>query len=156
MRLSESPAVPTEGGYTLLEVVITVALLSIAFVGILTALSGLVASGVENRNAATVQATVRGVAAFTQSASSTTYVACDQTRPNVIAAYQSAIAAAYPSATITDVQFWNGLTPVMFGSGCPSGGDQGLELVTVSASTGAGQLGGAFSQSLTVLKRSTP
>jgi prepilin-type N-terminal cleavage/methylation domain-containing protein len=146
---------PDEGGFTLLEVVITVALLSIAFVGILTAVSGLVASGVQNRNATAVQAAIRNVAAFTQSYDTTPYIPCDGTP---ISAYQGDLTAAYPTATVTKVEFWDGnaLPADFVGPSCPGGGDQGLERVTILVSSGTGDLGGTFSQSLTVVKRNKP
>lgn len=158
---AETVATTSEEGFTLIEVIITVALISIAFVGILSAVGGLVLSGAQNKSAAQVQATVRNVAAFTQSFDSAPYKLCGATAPTPAESYQSAITsgAAVPSgftATITGVQFWNGDTPATFAGACPGAGDQGLELVTVNVSSSGAQIGGAFSKSLTVLKRSTP
>ena len=147
-----------------MEVLITVALLSIAFVGILSAVGGLVVSGAENRNATTVQAAVKNVAVFTQSFGSAPYFGCSQ---SPTALYQNDIDTrltlpAGVTATVTNVQFWDGNTPAQFLAACPTiapnypgahAGDQGLEVVTVTVSSSPG-LGGVFSQSLTVLKRS--
>jgi hypothetical protein len=103
---------------------------------------------------------VRNVAASTQSYDSAAYVPCSATSPTPIAAYQAYLAGAVVpaglTATVTDVRFWNGDTPASFAAGCPAAGDQGLELVTVKVSSSGAQIGGAFSKSLSVLKRSTP
>ena len=109
-------------GFTLLEVLITVALLSIAFVGILSAVGGLVVSGAENLSAATVQAAVKNVAVFTQSFGSAPYFGCSQ---SPTALYQNDIDTrltlpAGVTATVTNVQFWDGNTPAQFLAACPT------------------------------------
>ena len=164
LRVAGAPA-HTDEGFTLIEVIISIALISIAFVGILSAVSGLVLSGAENKNAAAVQAAVRNAATFIQSFDGAAYIPCGQVAPTPAQAYQTDLAgASLPAgltATIqpTDVQFWDGgaLPQAGFTPGCPGAGDQGLESVRVTVSSaGSANYGGAFSKSLTVLKRGTP
>ena len=59
------------------------------------------------------------------------------------------------TAHVTDVQFWDGgNTPAQFASPCGAL-DQGFERVTVTVSSSSTGEGGAFSKSLTILKRGT-
>jgi prepilin-type N-terminal cleavage/methylation domain-containing protein len=154
-RLERAPA-PSEEGFTLVEVIVTVALISIAFVGILGAVGALVLSSVQNRNAASSEAVVRSAAAYTQSITSTPYLACNQAP---LATYNISgvpLPAGF-TASITDVQFWNGdSSPATFslGPGCPPGGDQGLERVTVRVAS-PNNFGGGYTKTLTVLKRNS-
>ena len=94
MHHAESTPAQAQEGFTLIEVIITIALISIAFVGILSAVGGLVMSGVENKNASAVQAALRNAATFTQSFDSAAYVSCSQTTPTPKQAYQGDLAGA--------------------------------------------------------------
>jgi hypothetical protein len=55
------------------------------------------------------------------------------------------------------VEYWNGdSTPATFNPGAPCQADQGLERLTIAVTASPGGFGGAYSKSLTVLKRITP
>lgn len=155
-RRAHRPPRPEEG-FTLIEVLIALALISIAFVGILSAVAGMITAGAQNKTASNVSAAVRNVGTYLQSYASAPYVGC---AANPLDSYNQdlppTIAPTGYTASVTGVQFWRGDTPAGFDPACPAGGDQGLELVTVTVSSGTGHLGGQFSRSLDVLKRSTP
>ncbi len=158
------PEARAERGFTLIEVLISVALLSVAFIGILGAVAALITAGAENANATTTATVARNLAAFLQTQS---YVPCGLAG-TAAAAYNQDIAQngfSYPSGftpKVSAVDAWNGDTPATFYSPggvpdtqglCPAaGGDHGLERLTLTVTPGA-QLGATAPRSLTILKR---
>lgn len=143
-----------EGGFTLIEVVFTIALMSIAFIAILGAVTVLISSTAENQHGSTAESAVRNVGEYLKTVP---YKRCDQSPKS---SYQTAVDTApsgtVPSgyaATITSVQAWNGDNPATFGAdgGCANG-EQGVELVTVQVSSSANGLGGQFTKTLTIIK----
>jgi prepilin-type N-terminal cleavage/methylation domain-containing protein len=146
-------------GFTLVEVLMAIALISIAFVGILTAVASMIAAGAENQHAGTAETVVRNAGEFLKGQP---YVACPSGPQS---AYLGDIAAApagtFPAGYAIDVsvRVWdqNGdqAHPAAFTTECAPGiGDTGLELVTVTA-TAPAHPGTQFTKTLAFIKRQT-
>lgn len=135
---------PRERGFGLIEVLITVAIVSIAFVAILSAISALIITGAQHRDLTRAEALARNAAEYVKS-SSVPYAPCasgyDLTGlPNVPASF---------TATTTSVKVWDGNhDPAGYTPTCTT--DPGVQQVTVTvARTGAG----GISQTLSFVKR---
>jgi type II secretory pathway pseudopilin PulG len=105
----DAVARPTErgdGGFTLIEALITVALMSIAFVAVLGALTLMIATGSEHRGRTRAEAAARNAAEYVKS-SSVTYgsLTCGST-PHVLAV--PSVSTPY-AVMINEVRGWNGL-----------------------------------------------
>jgi prepilin-type N-terminal cleavage/methylation domain-containing protein len=139
-----------DDGFTLIEIVITVALVSIAFVAILTAVAGMIAAGAENQHASTAEVVARNAGEFIKSRP---YVAC---AADPKTAYEGAIAASgtFPTsyAITVSVAAWDGNSPATFTNPCPGGSESGIEMVTVTA-TSTGGPGASFKKTLAIVKR---
>lgn len=119
-----------EHGVTLIELMVTVMIVGIAFATILVALQGMYTANDENRKLSVAETWVRRYADAIGNAS---YVSCAST-----SSYSAALTPALPaqySATISSVEYWNGdASPATFGSlqsACQSGGDKGAQRITV-------------------------
>ncbi len=144
-----------DGGFTLVEVVITVALMSIAFVAILGSLGTLIASGSTHRAITTAEMTIRDLAEVVKSESVVTYVDCGS---NPAASYlaDSLNPAKYSPPPgfvgwVVGVRYWDGTAAGNFGATCPTGGDQGAQMVTIRVEGSWG--GRSTTQDLDVVKR---
>jgi prepilin-type N-terminal cleavage/methylation domain-containing protein len=150
-----------EHGFTLVEVLVTIALISIAFISILSAVAAMITAGAENTNAATSLTTARNLAAFMQSQ---TYIPCGAAGAAATAYNTQEINALAPNgfvppsgyiASVSAVEAWNGLTsPVAFGptdGSCPT--DHGLERLTLTVQPAPSQLGTVATRTITILKR---
>jgi prepilin-type N-terminal cleavage/methylation domain-containing protein len=135
----------SDQGFTLIEVLVTVALLSIAFVAILGALTTLVVTTAEHRNVTRVEAIARNAAEYVKSTS----VAYDPCTSTHVPAYNlSGVPhpASY-SVSVTQVGIWDGnFNPAGYAPTCPPT-DSGVQRLTLTVS-GPGQ-----AQSISVVKR---
>jgi prepilin-type N-terminal cleavage/methylation domain-containing protein len=144
----------TDEGFTYIEVLISLALVSIAFVAILTAVDEMVVAGTAAHKVTTSESVVRTLAEYVKSETSNPYTPCNanplsayQTKasvlPNTPTGYTPTVVSVFPLPTDT-------ATPTTFITpGCPPGGDTGVQLVTVQVQTTAVNL----TQTLAVVKR---
>lgn len=143
-----------EAGFTLMEVLITVALMSIAFVAILGALGTMIAAGSTHRALSTGEVAVRDLAEAVKSESLVPYVDCGS---GPLASYSSGISnpATFDpppgfSATVVSVTYWQGDAAGTFNSTCPSP-DTGAQLVRLRVEGSSGTR--PASQEVEVVKR---
>jgi prepilin-type N-terminal cleavage/methylation domain-containing protein len=139
-----------DDGVTLIELMVTVMIVGIAFGTILVALQGMYRASDEHRKLSVAETWVRryadaiGAASYTSCASTSTYSAA--LTPSPPADY---------TATIASVEYWNGDTsPATFGSlqsACQSSGDKGAQRITVRV---AGTLtSGSVTKTVVFVKR---
>jgi prepilin-type N-terminal cleavage/methylation domain-containing protein len=158
MTADRTSAARHEDGFTLIEVLVTLSIVSIAFVAILSAISVMIVSSAEHRELTDAEAAVRNAAEFVRSDTDVPYRACDDS-PAPLASYHAAVTAADDAQVavaagytvgVHAVEPWNGDSPATFvaGGACPGGGDRGVQRVTVRVTTPAGR-----TQDLLVVKR---
>ena len=145
-----------EGGFTLIEVLVTLSIVSIAFVAILSALSVLITTTATHRRITDGETIVRNVAEFVKANDTAPYHKCENTSPTTaLVDYRAKLSAAPPaslgltsrySATVVSVE--PGTGGVSFGA-CPGGGDTGIQRVTVMVTPTDATAG----QQLTIVKR---
>ncbi|MFN8035061.1 MAG: type II secretion system protein [Acidimicrobiia bacterium] len=154
-RLSDRRAPNSEEGFTFLEVLVTLAILSISFVAILSAIVTLISTTDQHKALAKGESAVRALGEFVKSEASTAYVACT-TGNTPVANYQGGADAAGSTSgfsgftpTVVSVEAWNGDSPATF---VPCAAvDNGAQRITLRV-TGT-SLGRQFTQTLTVVKR---
>jgi prepilin-type N-terminal cleavage/methylation domain-containing protein len=114
-----------ERGFSLIEVLVTVVIVGIAFAVFVSGMGTAVVASDYHRKQAVVQASTRNLAEAVKAAN---YVNC-ATPGSYAAAVQSALAdnlSTY-SASVTAVKYWNGTSFVT--SSCTT--DQGLQLISL-------------------------
>jgi prepilin-type N-terminal cleavage/methylation domain-containing protein len=135
----------SQAGVTLIELMVTIAILGVAFGSILTGLSGMYRSDDQDRKLSITETWVRRYAEDIQAAA---YVPCAPA-----STYKSGLATPPAGYTVTvAVTYWNGNAPTpTFSSSCPSGTDKGVQRVvlTVNGTSTAGSV----KQSVVVMKR---
>ena len=123
---------PREDGVTLIELVMTIAIIGVSFAALLGGLAAAVAGSAHQRQRAAVEAVLRSAA--------------DDVRDPDVAAYADC-AASYPvlvptgfTATATVVGFWNSDPAInrFENPPCPSSPDSGLQLLVVHVETADG------------------
>jgi prepilin-type N-terminal cleavage/methylation domain-containing protein len=148
-----------EDGFSLAELLVTIALVGVTFVAILTGLTTTIRVSAAHRSQATTDAVVRSAAEWVKDIQHNPY----RTTCNGTAMYSLdglAMPTGY-SATIARVEYWDGAAPAATGtyvlsspssshirSSCPTGGDQGLQRITITATSSDGQ-----TETVQVMKR---
>ena len=133
-----------EGGESLVELLMAVAILGVMIVAIIEVLFTMVGSStllgeqVRGQNALSV---------WGEAVTNSAYTAC-ATPANVLAAAPAIVPSGF-TPQVSSVTYWNGSS---FGSACTPATDQGLQLITLSATAPAGPLP-TTPQTLTVIKR---
>ena len=134
-----------ERGDTLVEVLMTIVILAVAFVGILSGLATAIRLSGIHRGQANADVVLTSAA---ESVKNQTYIPCPAV---ILTSYSPTSGVTLPTGwaasnvTVTSVQKWNGTS---FQASCPST-DQGLELVTITATTPDGK----SSETVDVIKR---
>jgi type II secretory pathway pseudopilin PulG len=172
-RRSSTPA-STEAGETLLEVMVAMMVLGISVVAILGAFIVATRTGTFNNQQSAADLVLRDFAETLKGRGPTTvgsasydatYLPCetlgtgDGTGTNYPAYTPPAPNAGY-QATITKIEYLNGYSgtsPVWRArdQGCPAGGDQGLERLTLRATTPASVTDNTAVETTTIVKRNT-
>jgi type II secretory pathway pseudopilin PulG len=122
----------SEAGLTLIELILTISLMGVAFAAILGGVAGVYSDGATHRNAALVETWLRR---YAESLDAAAYVACATTT-----SYNGALAPSPPanfSAQITAVTYWDGAANASFTSsqsGCVAAGDKGVQRITLQVS----------------------
>lgn len=144
-----------EGGMTLVEVVITVAIISIAFVAILSALGVMISSGALHRQQTRSETAARNAAEFVKQPAS--YVAC--ATPTSYNLSSVNLPSGY-TATVISVQVIDNAaagSPTYSSSTCP-GSDPGVQRISIrvcphGVADGSCTAGSDDAQSVQVIKR---
>ena len=107
---------PRDEGFTLIETVLTIALVSIAFVGILSGVAGVIAAGAENQHASTAETVVRNAAEYLKGQA---YVACTAD-PGTTYTGEVTSSGIVPTgyAVVVTVNAWDGNSPATFAGPC--------------------------------------
>lgn len=143
MDCERAPARADEG-FTLIEVLVTVALISIAFVAILGALTTMVVTTAEHRSVTRAEAVARNAAEFVKSST----VAYDNCSPTHVPAYDlsSVPRPASFSVSVSQVGIWDGnFNPAGYSPTCAA--DPGVQRLTLTVS------GPGAAQDISVVKR---
>jgi len=137
--------VPTahERGFGLIEVLITIAIVSIAFVALLSAMGTMIVAGAQHRELTRTEALARNAAEYVKSSVIYTDCAMSYTLTGLPIADPSQYTAA-----VTSVKVWNGADPAVFTPSVPGCSDTGVQQVTVTVARTGG-----VSQAVTVVKR---
>ncbi len=132
-----------QDGTTLLEVLITIMIISVAFTALLGGLFTAVVASSLNKKLATAEATVRAYGEFMKRAA---YASCATTYSN-----SGFVAPTGYTASLTTIRYWN---PVArsFGATCASP-DGGMQLLTLRVVSGDGTGGGEAAEQIQVVKR---
>lgn len=162
--------VSSEAGETLIEVMVAMVVLGISVVAILGALFVSTRTGDFNNKQSAADLVLRDFAESVKGRGTTsigsatynaTYLPCETlgTSGSYPAFTPPAPNATY-RATITKIEYLNGYSgtaPVWRAQslGCPSGGDQGLQRLTLQATTPTTNTGNPATETTTVVKRNT-
>jgi prepilin-type N-terminal cleavage/methylation domain-containing protein len=147
--------VNSEDGFSLAELLVTIVLVSVTFVAILTGLMTTIRVSAVHRAQSATDAVARSAAEWVKDSNRNPYsTACNPLGMYSLSGLQ--MPSGY-TATIKPVEFWNGAPvtggtyTVQFGTYC-SGGDQGLQRITIVASSPNGDA----TETVQVIKRSIP
>lgn len=141
-----------EQGFTFIEVLITLAFLSFAFIAIIGALGSMVVGSDQHARITTAEGAIRSAAEFVKSQAEVAYVPCHS---DPLAAYQGALSTLpMPSnftVSIVAVQASNGDSPATFRTDgtCPPS-DRGTQLLSVKVEVTGPR---ATTQTLDIVKR---
>jgi prepilin-type N-terminal cleavage/methylation domain-containing protein len=150
-----APAIHTDDGFSLAEVLVTIVIVGITFAAILGGLMTSIRVSALQRTEATADAVARSAAEWVKDSIRNPYVNCGGTGAYSLAGLPTP--SGY-SATITTVQYWDGAAPAATGTydlpshiqaTCPTGGDQGLQRITIVATSSDGQA----AETVQVMKR---
>ncbi len=115
-----------QDGVTLIELTVTIAIIGVAFVSLLAALTGVFMDGDTHRKSAQVTTLLSRYAEQLQSA---TYVDCATPTTAGYTSALSPVPGGY-TASIVSVEYWNGDRDVAFDPTC-AGGDKGAQRITI-------------------------
>ncbi len=124
-----------EVGETLLELLMTVAIMSTVFVGLLAGIGTTFIATDSHRQQATAEGVVRSYAERMKDPTGTAYVACAVPANYAATPPGFTVPATGWTATVTSVLAWQGDTPPTFGS-CTT--DKGLQQLTLQVLSPAG------------------
>jgi Tfp pilus assembly protein PilV len=126
---------PGQQGETLLELLVSVAIMGTAFVAILAGIGTTLIATDSHRQEATAETVLRSYAERIQDPADVAYVDCATT-----ASYANPVGFSLPasgwSASVTSVLAWQGDTPPTFAASCPSP-DTGLQQLTLTVQSPA-------------------
>jgi prepilin-type N-terminal cleavage/methylation domain-containing protein len=143
----------SEAGFSLAEIVITIAIVGITFTAILGGMITAITVSSQHRKQATADTVARSAAEWIKDPAQNAYVNCAGTGSYSLSGLT--VPTGY-AVSVTAVQYWNGTVPSgaayqpTFQSGCPSS-DQGLQRITISATAPSS----SATETVQVLKRAT-
>lgn len=126
-----------ENGETLLELLVSVAIMGTAFVAILAGIGTTLIATDSHRQQATTEAVLRSYAERILDPTDVAYVAC-ATTANYASPTGFSLPATGWSASVTSVLARQGDSPPTFAASCPSP-DKGLQQLTLRVQSPAGQ-----------------
>jgi prepilin-type N-terminal cleavage/methylation domain-containing protein len=135
-----------EDGMTLIEVLVAVSILGIAVVSIVSGLATASSASDRHRKQATADTVVKSFAeTIKQKTAVGAYVRCTTTTPTPLSSYDdSSLPGGWTpptgySADVSKIEYWSNTAPAGFKAACPAGGDQGAQLLTLSARSNDGR-----------------
>jgi prepilin-type N-terminal cleavage/methylation domain-containing protein len=130
--------IDSEGGFSLAEVLVTIAIVGITFTAILGGLMTSIKASALQRTEATADSLARSAAEWVKDSVHNQYVSCPSYSTSGLS-----VPGGY-SVAITQVEHWTGNTPVagtpyspVFQTTCP-GTDHGLQRITIVATSSNG------------------
>ena len=129
-------AVPSDRGESLVELLVSIAILGISVIAILGAVSMTASASGLHRDTASTQNLLHN---WAETVSNASYTACASTSTIQAAAPAPALPSGF-AASVTTVRYWNGSA---FGTSCAAASDLGLQRVTlrIAGGTGVGTAG---------------
>ena len=140
----------SEDGFSLAEIIITVAIVSITFVALLTAMQVTVTVSAAHRTASIADTILRSSAELVKDPVRSAYIDCAGPGAYLLS---SVPAPAGYTASVTEVRYWTGTLPSggayepIFTGSCPAT-DQGLQRITLSVASSDGAV-----QTVQIVKR---
>lgn len=138
-------------GSSLIEVLVAVALMGIAFVALLSGLAAAVTSSDVHRSKGLADTHLKSYAELVKA--DKPYVACGSTSDYALA--PAALATSGFTVAVTQVEAWRGDNPATFaasGPGCTPANDTGLQRLTITLTDASGRINPQTTQ---ILKRKT-
>jgi prepilin-type N-terminal cleavage/methylation domain-containing protein len=129
----------THGGFTLVEILVAVAILGIAIVGIVGAIATFLHANTIDRSVANLDQVVR---TYSESMNGQSYVSCASSYSSVT------LPTGYTFSAGPTIMYWNGDNPATFAASC--GTDNGVQQISATIS----QTASAQTQSILIVKNS--
>jgi prepilin-type N-terminal cleavage/methylation domain-containing protein len=148
-----SNSIDSDGGFSLAEILVTIAIVGITFTAILGGIMTSITASALQRKEATADAVVRSAAELVKDSKQNAYVNCA-----VLSSYPLS-ALTVPSGfavNVTNVEYWTGTVAgapysPAFQTTCPSA-DNGMQRITIVATSSDGQV----AEKVQVIKRKVP
>ena len=140
----------SESGFSLAETIITVAIVSITFVALLTAMQVTITASAAHRTASVADTILRSSAELVKDPVRSAYVDC--AAPSAYPLSSVPAPSGY-TASVSEIRYWTGTLPSggaydpIFSESCPAT-DQGLQRITLSVTSSDGAV-----QTVQVVKR---
>jgi prepilin-type N-terminal cleavage/methylation domain-containing protein len=135
----------SDAGMTLVEILVAVAILGIAIMGMVSGMGTTSLASDRHRKQATADTVVKSYAeAIKQKVSVGAYVGCTTAIPTPTASYlpsnlnSSFSVPAQYTASVTQIKYWS-TSAGAFQAACPAGDDKGAQLLTLSAQSNDGR-----------------
>ena len=128
---------PSTAGFTLVEILVAVAILGIAIVGILGAMATFLQVGRIDRSVADLDQVVR---TYSETVNGVSYVSCASSYPSVT------LPPGYTFSAGPTIKYWNGDNPATFAASC--GTDKGVQQISATVR----QTASAQTQSVLIVK----
>ena len=148
--------IDSDSGFSLVEILVTIALVGVTFSAILGGLFTSISASAQQRKHATADTVARSAAEWVKDSLKNPYAAnaaCDGSSGYSLSGL--AIPSGF-TASITQVEYWTGATPIAGQAYTPafqcSGADHGLQRITIVVASTDGQA----TETVQILKRVVP
>lgn len=151
-------SVHTEGGFSLVEVLVTIVIVGVTFSALLGGLFTTITVSSLHRKQATADSVARSAAEWVKDSVANPYANCGGIGSYSVSGLQKP--SGY-SVAITSVEYWDGALPVAgtpysldthMGSSCPGGADKGVQRITIAVTSADAQV----HETVQVIKRVIP
>jgi prepilin-type N-terminal cleavage/methylation domain-containing protein len=149
------PRAGSEAGFSLAEILVTIAIVGITFTALLGGMVATITVSSLHRKQATADTVARDGAEWVKDSTKNPYSPCAGAGTY---GFTGLVVPNGYSVTVTSIEYWNGTAPVAgtlyspaYQSSCP-GPDAGLQRITIAATSSDGQA----TETVQVLKRIVP